>query len=145
MESKDPAGHTHDWVTLLPEIQMAYNNSQHSTTGKTPYLLEKGLNPLLPVEHLKKNLSKIHPMDKDFHDMWREACDKAERYIEKTKEYKKKRYEKTHKQYYKVLVSTLSFNDLKCPDKLRDSFLGPFNITTLIGINEGEVKLTEEF
>ncbi|MBW0491110.1 hypothetical protein O181_030825 [Austropuccinia psidii MF-1] len=33
MEHKDHEGYTHDWVTLLPKIQLAYNTSQHSTTG----------------------------------------------------------------------------------------------------------------
>ncbi|MBW0524905.1 hypothetical protein O181_064620 [Austropuccinia psidii MF-1] len=52
MEYKDHEGYTHDWVTLLPEVQLAYNTSQHSTTGKTPALIEKGWNPLFPVDHL---------------------------------------------------------------------------------------------
>ncbi|MBW0579490.1 hypothetical protein O181_119205 [Austropuccinia psidii MF-1] len=34
MEYKDHEGYTHDWVTLLPEVQLAHNTSQHSTTGK---------------------------------------------------------------------------------------------------------------
>ncbi|MBW0558792.1 hypothetical protein O181_098507 [Austropuccinia psidii MF-1] len=36
MEYKDHEGYTHDWVTLLPAVQLAYNASKHSTTGKTP-------------------------------------------------------------------------------------------------------------
>ncbi|MBW0502898.1 hypothetical protein O181_042613 [Austropuccinia psidii MF-1] len=36
MEYKDHEGYTHDWVTLLPAVQLAYNTSQHSTTGKSP-------------------------------------------------------------------------------------------------------------
>ncbi|MBW0472284.1 hypothetical protein O181_011999 [Austropuccinia psidii MF-1] len=43
-----------------------------------------------------------------------------------------------------VLVSTLNFNNLKGPEKMRDSFLGPFTIIKLIEKNEVEVKLTEE-
>ncbi|MBW0527888.1 hypothetical protein O181_067603 [Austropuccinia psidii MF-1] len=54
MEYKDYEGYTHDWVTLPPEVQLAYNTSQNSTTGKSPSLVEKGWNPLLPVDHLKK-------------------------------------------------------------------------------------------
>ncbi|MBW0462078.1 hypothetical protein O181_001793 [Austropuccinia psidii MF-1] len=44
-----------------------------------------------------------------------------------------------------VLVSTLNFNNLKIPKKMRHSFVGPFNIIRLIGKNAMEVKLTEEF
>ncbi|MBW0556522.1 hypothetical protein O181_096237 [Austropuccinia psidii MF-1] len=45
----------------------------------------------------------------------------------------------------KVLVSTLKFNNLKGPKKMRDSFVRPFNIIKLMGKNAVEVKLTEEF
>ncbi|MBW0493818.1 hypothetical protein O181_033533 [Austropuccinia psidii MF-1] len=34
MEYKDHEGYTHDWVTLVPAVQLAYNTSQHSTTGR---------------------------------------------------------------------------------------------------------------
>ncbi|MBW0540586.1 hypothetical protein O181_080301 [Austropuccinia psidii MF-1] len=44
-----------------------------------------------------------------------------------------------------VLVSTLNFNNLKGPKKMRDSFLGSFTIVRLVGKNAVEVKLTEEF
>ncbi|MBW0496132.1 hypothetical protein O181_035847 [Austropuccinia psidii MF-1] len=75
MEYKEHEGYTHDWVTFLPAVQLAYNTSQHSTTGKTPALVEKRWNPILPVYHLKKNLLNIHPTAKDFHEMWKRACD----------------------------------------------------------------------
>ncbi|MBW0556528.1 hypothetical protein O181_096243 [Austropuccinia psidii MF-1] len=42
MEYKDHDGYTHDWVSLLPAVKLAYDTSQHSTTGKTPALVEKG-------------------------------------------------------------------------------------------------------
>ncbi|MBW0542993.1 hypothetical protein O181_082708 [Austropuccinia psidii MF-1] len=45
----------------------------------------------------------------------------------------------------KVLVYTLSFNNLKGPKKMRDSFVGPFTIIKLIGENAVEVKLKEKF
>ncbi|MBW0582726.1 hypothetical protein O181_122441 [Austropuccinia psidii MF-1] len=48
------------------------------------------------------------------------------------------------KEGNQVLVSTLSFNNLKRPKKMRDSCVGPFTIISLIGKNALEVKLTEE-
>ncbi|MBW0572753.1 hypothetical protein O181_112468 [Austropuccinia psidii MF-1] len=77
MGKKDHEGYTHDWVTLLPAVQQAYNTTQHFTTGKTPALVEKGWNFLLPVDRLKKNLLTIHPTANNFHDMWKRACDTA--------------------------------------------------------------------
>ncbi|MBW0509465.1 hypothetical protein O181_049180 [Austropuccinia psidii MF-1] len=55
MEYKDHEGYTHDWVTLLATVQLDYNTSLHSTTGKTPALVEKGWNPVTGgYETLKK-------------------------------------------------------------------------------------------
>ncbi|MBW0567728.1 hypothetical protein O181_107443 [Austropuccinia psidii MF-1] len=44
-----------------------------------------------------------------------------------------------------VLVSTLNFNNIKGPKKMRDSFVAPFTMIKLVGKNAVEVKLTEEF
>ncbi|MBW0574186.1 hypothetical protein O181_113901 [Austropuccinia psidii MF-1] len=85
MEYKDHEGYTHDWGTLLPAVHLAYNTSQHSTAGKTPALVEKGRKPLLPVDHLKKNLLTIHPTAKDFHEMWKRAGDTAANSIAEAK------------------------------------------------------------
>ncbi|MBW0540815.1 hypothetical protein O181_080530 [Austropuccinia psidii MF-1] len=85
MEYKDHEGHTHDWVTLLPAVQLVYNTSQNSTTGKSTSLVEKGWNPLLPVDHLKKNLLAILPTAKDFLDMWKKACGTAAKCIAEEK------------------------------------------------------------
>ncbi|MBW0463083.1 hypothetical protein O181_002798 [Austropuccinia psidii MF-1] len=150
IEYKDHEGYTHDWVTLLPSVQLTYNTSQHSTTGKSPSLVEKGWNPLFPVDHLKKNLLTIHPIAKDFHYMWKKACDTATKCKAEAKEYKKQRWDKSHmerdfKKGDQVLVSTLDFSNFKGPKKMRDSFVGPFTIIKLIGKNAVEVKLTQEF
>ncbi|MBW0481555.1 hypothetical protein O181_021270 [Austropuccinia psidii MF-1] len=150
MEYKDREGYTHDWVTLFTEVQMAYNTSKHSTTGKSPPLLAKGWNLLLPVDHLKKNLPNIHSTAIYFHEMWKRACDKSAKLIAEAKEYNKQRYDKTHmepdfKERDQVLVSTLRFDKLKTPKKMRDSFVKILNIIKLIGKNAVEVRLTEEF
>ncbi|MBW0492561.1 hypothetical protein O181_032276 [Austropuccinia psidii MF-1] len=136
--------------TLLLAIQLANNTSLHLTTSKSPSLAEKGWNSLLPVDHLKKNPLTIHPTPKDFHYMWKKAFDPAARCIAQEKEYNTKRYYKTHKEPYfkegnQVLVSTLNFDNLKVPKKMRDTFVGPFTIIILIRKNAAEVQLTEYF
>ncbi|MBW0514113.1 hypothetical protein O181_053828 [Austropuccinia psidii MF-1] len=125
MEYNDHEGYTHEWITLLPEFQLAYSTSQHSTTGKSSSLVEEGWNPLLPVDHLWKCFLTIHPTAKDLHNMCKGACDTASICIEEAKKYNKDRYEKTHmEQHFKegdqVLVSTLNFNNFKGPKKMRD-------------------------
>ncbi|MBW0499581.1 hypothetical protein O181_039296 [Austropuccinia psidii MF-1] len=118
-------GYTHYWVTLLPAVKLAHNTSQHSTTGKSLSPVEKVWNPLLPVDHLKKNLLTIKPTAKDFHDMRKKACDTAAKCIAEEKEYNKQKWDKSHmepdfEEGDQVLVSTLNFNNIKGPKKMRD-------------------------
>ncbi|MBW0562942.1 hypothetical protein O181_102657, partial [Austropuccinia psidii MF-1] len=54
LEFKDSDGFTHDWCKLIPALEQAYKTSIHSSTGKTPALLEKGLNPRLPYDTSKR-------------------------------------------------------------------------------------------
>ncbi|MBW0505278.1 hypothetical protein O181_044993 [Austropuccinia psidii MF-1] len=96
MEYKDHEGYTHDQVTLLPAVQLPSNTSQHFTAGKTAALVEKGWNPLLPVDHLEKTILTIHPTAKGFHEMWKRACDKAAKLFAEGKEYNKQRWDKLH-------------------------------------------------
>ncbi|MBW0561466.1 hypothetical protein O181_101181 [Austropuccinia psidii MF-1] len=82
--------------------------------------------------------------------MWKRAFDTAAKCIAVAKDCNKQRWDKTHmepdfKEGDQVFVSTLNFNKLKRPKKIRDSFLGPFTIIKLIGKNAVEVRLAEEF
>ncbi|MBW0460686.1 hypothetical protein O181_000401 [Austropuccinia psidii MF-1] len=61
LEFKHSDGFTHDWCTLIPELELEYKTSVHYSTGKTPAMLEKGWNPRLPAETLRKELIDIHP------------------------------------------------------------------------------------
>ncbi|MBW0511771.1 hypothetical protein O181_051486 [Austropuccinia psidii MF-1] len=41
LEFKGSDGFTHDWCTLIPELELLYKTSVHSSTGETPAMLEK--------------------------------------------------------------------------------------------------------
>ncbi|MBW0578178.1 hypothetical protein O181_117893 [Austropuccinia psidii MF-1] len=54
LELKDCDGFTHDWCTLLPELELAYKTSIHASTNQMPAILEKGWHPKLPQHSFRK-------------------------------------------------------------------------------------------
>ncbi|MBW0525578.1 hypothetical protein O181_065293 [Austropuccinia psidii MF-1] len=69
MEYKDHEGYTHDWVTHLPAVQLAYNT---------------------------KKSSEKPPTAKDFHELCKRACETAAKCISEAKEYNNQRWDKSH-------------------------------------------------
>ncbi|MBW0560757.1 hypothetical protein O181_100472 [Austropuccinia psidii MF-1] len=149
LEFKGSGGFTHDLCTLLPALEPVYKTSIHSSTGKTPAMLEKGLNPRLPCDTLKKNLVAIHPTPSSFNLMLDKARHHSNRCMQDSSKYAKERWDKSHKPPgFKIgdllLVSTLNFKNIKGPKKFKDSFAGPFMIKSLHGPNAVQLKLTGE-
>ncbi|MBW0559865.1 hypothetical protein O181_099580 [Austropuccinia psidii MF-1] len=56
LELKVCDGFTHYWCTILPELKLAYKKSIHASNNKTTAILEKGRNPRLPQDSLRKDL-----------------------------------------------------------------------------------------
>ncbi|MBW0541291.1 hypothetical protein O181_081006 [Austropuccinia psidii MF-1] len=56
LEFKDFYGFTHDWCTLLTSLELAYKTSINASSNQTPSILEKGWNPKLPQDSLRKYL-----------------------------------------------------------------------------------------
>ncbi|MBW0571137.1 hypothetical protein O181_110852 [Austropuccinia psidii MF-1] len=149
LELKDSDGFTHDWCTLIPALELAYKTTIHSSTGKTPAILEKGWNPKLPYDTLKKDLVDMHPTASSFKLIIDKARHHANRCMQDSFKYAKERWDKMHKQPdFKigdlVPVSTLNLNNIKVPKKLKDSFTGPFIIKALHGPNAVQLELTGE-
>ncbi|MBW0467889.1 hypothetical protein O181_007604 [Austropuccinia psidii MF-1] len=94
-------------------------------------MLEKGLNPRLPEDTLRKDLMDIHPTASSS----KITLDKVKHYAKKSMddafEYAKQKWDKSHKVPDfqvgdLVLVSTLNLNNIKGPKKLKDSYLELF-------------------
>ncbi|MBW0573491.1 hypothetical protein O181_113206 [Austropuccinia psidii MF-1] len=66
LEFKYCDGFTHEWFTMLPELELAYKTSIHASTNQTPAILEKRWNPSLPQDSLRKYLIEIHPTAASF-------------------------------------------------------------------------------
>ncbi|MBW0535584.1 hypothetical protein O181_075299 [Austropuccinia psidii MF-1] len=90
------------------------------------------------MDQLKKNLLTIHPIAKDFDDIYKREFNTEANCKAEANKYNKKRYDMTHKEPdfregNQVLGSTLNLSNLKGPKELRDSFVEPFTIIKLIG------------
>ena len=149
LEFKNHDGYTHDWVSLLPALEIAYNSSKQSSTKEAPYVLERGWIPRMPKDTVNDKLPHVHPTALDFKKMLDFTNDHANRCVQEAVEYNKNRWDKTHKEPEfkigdKFLLSTINFNNLGGNRKLKPSFIGPFTIKQLHGKNAVEVILSEE-
>ncbi|MBW0557187.1 hypothetical protein O181_096902 [Austropuccinia psidii MF-1] len=120
LEFKDSDGFTHDWCTLIPELELAYKTSIHALTGKTPAMLEKGWSPKLPFDTLKKDLVDIHPTASSFKLFLDKVRHHANQSMNDAFEYAKQKWDQSHKTPEikvgdLILVSTLNFNNIKGP------------------------------
>ncbi|MBW0574017.1 hypothetical protein O181_113732, partial [Austropuccinia psidii MF-1] len=140
LEFKDLDVLTNDWCTLIPALELAQKTSVHSSTGQTPAMLEKGWNPRLLADTLRKDLIDIHPTASRFKVMLDKVKNNAKQSMNDVFEYAKQKWDKSHKvPDFKVgdlvPVSTLNFNNIKGLKKLKDSYLVPFVIVDLHGNN----------
>ncbi|MBW0565549.1 hypothetical protein O181_105264 [Austropuccinia psidii MF-1] len=139
-EFKDFAQFVHNLCTILPAIELKYKTSIHANTNQTPAIIEKGWNPKLPQDSLRKEFAEIHPTASSFEGMVDKARKHAVRCIEDSFVYAKYKWDKSHatpdsKMGDSVLVSTTNFNNIKGCKKLKYSFAGTFVIKALNGEN----------
>ncbi|MBW0523811.1 hypothetical protein O181_063526 [Austropuccinia psidii MF-1] len=149
LEFKDSAGFTHYLCTLIPALELAFKASIHSSTGKTPEILEKGSNPRPPYNTLKKELVDIHPTERSFEIILGKSGHHANRFMQDSFKYAKGRWDKSNEPpNFKVgdlvLESTLNSNNIKGPKKFKDAFAGPLMIKALHGPNAVQLELTGE-
>ncbi|MBW0468708.1 hypothetical protein O181_008423 [Austropuccinia psidii MF-1] len=143
LELKYCDGFTHNWCTLLPKLELTYKTSIHASTNKTSAILEKGWNPRLLQDSLRKDLVEIHPMAASFKRMLEKARKHTIRCMEDSFAYAKDKWDKSHatpefKEGDLALLSTTNLNEIK------DSFAGTFVLEALHGENFVEVELSEE-
>ncbi|MBW0498387.1 hypothetical protein O181_038102 [Austropuccinia psidii MF-1] len=149
LEFKDCDGFTNYWCTLLPALELAYKTFIHSSTNQTPAILEKGCNPKLPQDSLRKKLIEIRPTVASFKEMLDKDRKHEVRCMEDSFAYAKDKWDKSHatpdfQVGDLILVSITNFNNIKGCKKLEDFFEGTFGIKALYGENSVEVELSEE-
>ncbi|MBW0513524.1 hypothetical protein O181_053239 [Austropuccinia psidii MF-1] len=110
-------------------------------------MLEKGCDPRLPEGTLRKYSIDIYPTASSFNIIPDKVKHHAKQRINDTFDYAKQKCYKSHKvPYFKVgdliLVSTLNFNYIKGPKKLKDSHLENFFSVALHGAKAVQVELS---
>ncbi|MBW0508058.1 hypothetical protein O181_047773 [Austropuccinia psidii MF-1] len=110
-------------------------------------MLEKGWNPRLPADTLRKDFIDIHPTASSLKIMLDKVKYHERQSMNDTFDYAKQKWDKSHKvPDFKLgdlgKVSTLNCNNIKGPKKLKDSYVGPFVIVALHGTNAVQVELS---
>ncbi|MBW0564206.1 hypothetical protein O181_103921 [Austropuccinia psidii MF-1] len=112
-------------------------------------MFEKGWNPRLLADTLRKYFIDIHPTASSFTIMLDKVKYHAKQSMNDAFDYAKQKWDKSHKvSEFKVgdlvLVSTLNVINIKDPKKLKDSYVGPFVIVASHGTNLVQVELSGE-
>ncbi|MBW0523500.1 hypothetical protein O181_063215 [Austropuccinia psidii MF-1] len=92
LEFKDCDGINHDWCTILPALELEYKTSIHASTNQTPAILEKGWNPKLHQDSLRKDLVEKNPTAASLKNILEKARKNAVRCMEDSFEYAKDKW-----------------------------------------------------
>ncbi|MBW0464772.1 hypothetical protein O181_004487 [Austropuccinia psidii MF-1] len=130
IELKYCDGFTHYRCKPLPALDAAYKTPIHASSNETPDILEKGLNPRLPQDSLRKSLVAINPTASSFKEMLEKDRNHTLRSMEDSFSHAKDKWYRSHvTPEFKVvdseLLSTINFNNIKGCKDLKDSFAGP--------------------
>ena len=136
-----------DWDEFLTTAEIAYNNSVNASTGETPFMLNSGQHPRLPLSDFVmgdcKNDAAI-TMLQSIHN----GVELAKNNLLKAQQKQKKHADKHRRDVRfsvgdKVLLSMANLNNTLHPTKLAPKFIGPFPITRTVGEVAYELQLPD--
>jgi len=138
-----------DWDEKLYALEFAYNSAKHEVTGKTPFELNYGKTPLMPLQLLKPQDS--HRLKRDHWTSLRKLWKTAKAALDKRGNYVANR-ENKHRQPYtfkegeRVLLNkkVMSLPADGPSSKLRQQWYGPYTIESIISPGAVRVKIKEE-
>jgi hypothetical protein len=122
-----------DWSELLDTAEFQYNNSEHTTTGITPFFANYGFHPR--VTHSPLGKSNVPAADKHA-QMLTDLAEELRSMIKIANEKHARFYNRDHippPQFSpgdKVWLSALNVKTLRPSKKLDDRRLGPFKVLT---------------
>ncbi|MBW0491434.1 hypothetical protein O181_031149 [Austropuccinia psidii MF-1] len=97
LDLKDFYAFTHYCCTIIPHIELSYKTYIHTSTGKTPAMLEKGWKTKLEVDTLRKELVDIQPDSSSFKLWLDEVRHNENQRMTDAFGYAKQKWDKSHK------------------------------------------------
>jgi transposase InsO family protein len=127
-----------DWCSKLALAEFTYNNSTHSSTGSTPFRLLYGFDPELGMNVGDNVLDGAAASAEERIKTLIQDRNAVTTTLRLATESHKKFYDKKHKAIRfkvkeKVLVSAKNIRQLRPNKKLSNKFLGPFEVTAVLG------------
>jgi hypothetical protein len=127
------------WVKQLPLAEFAANNAVNASTGYTPFFLEAGQDPAVPMSLLRSNIQTQNQAVNDMADRMKVALASARENIQKAQERMKRAVDKSRREETlaegdEVVLSTRHLRNLEThlPVKLRRRWVGPFAVTKVV-------------
>ncbi|QRW23019.1 Retrotransposable element Tf2 protein [Rhizoctonia solani] len=130
-----------DWATWLPLAEYAYNNARHAATGKTPFELVYGRNPVMNPSNVPSNVPEADQVANTLAQEWKEA--KAALRMSKERMTREKGTIPTYSIGEKVWLDGKNVELRTNSNKLDPKRLGPFEITEKILSHAYRLKLPE--
>ncbi|KAF8748121.1 hypothetical protein RHS01_11036 [Rhizoctonia solani] len=130
-----------DWATWLPLAEYAYNNAKHAATGKTPFELVYGRNPIMNPSNIPANVPEADKVADTLAQEWKEA----ESALRMSKE-RMTRDKGTIPEYSigeKVWLDGKNVELRTNSNKLDPKRLGPFKIVEKISSHAYRLELPE--
>jgi hypothetical protein len=134
-----------DWPEWLPLATFSYNDKVHSSTGFTPFYLNKGEHPRKGTEPRMEQV--CNPSAEEFATQMKEISDEASSSLAIAQEQMKRYYDRTRgiaKNYQvgdKVWLEGYNITTDRPSKKLEDKRYGPFQILKRIGKSAYLLKL----
>jgi len=125
-----------NWDQLLPSLEFAYNNAVNASTGYSPFFLNSGQHPRLPIALLDTPTSSVPAVD-HFLTAQATTLTLAQDALQRAQDHQeaqanKRRRDHKYKVGDKILLRatniTIPADSVRPADKLRPQFLGPFTL-----------------
>ena len=140
-----------DWINLLDQVMFAYRTSIHTSTGHSPFFMDKGRSARIPMDvimgtKVDQVLGETYSQTaSNLYHKLQNTYNAVTKTIQGKQDYSKKRYdENAVVKHYKVgdWIYVWKPTPAYCKyKKFYDNFRGPFEITAKVGDHGYEIDL----